>query len=272
MSISIDGVHLKNDLGLDVMIDGTEDELLPEVQSYSVNVPGRHGEYAFKSWMQPRNFSARVLIPPQETRTNTQLVARELSRLFLDDFGNPKQVELIFDFEPDKFYTVKLNSGMAIERIRKAGFADFDLRANDPYAYSTTTNDEVTWGSEVITFENTTYTLGHESISQAGVDVTSPTTIPILVEGYAVKPIFIIEGSADSLTVRANGYEFTLPSFSNATWMIDCDKYTVLKDGDNAFGDVQLREFILRKGTNDVAIDGTNIDVNIRIIFRDRYM
>lgn len=272
MTIKIDGVHLENDLGLRVTIDGTEDELLPEVQEYSVNVPGRHGEYSFKSWMQPRNFSVRVLIPPQDTRISAQLVARELSRMFLNEFGNPKEVELIFDHDPDKFYTVKLSSNMAIERIRKAGFAEFELKAYDPYAYTTFHNDDVVWGSSDIFFSNTTLTYGMEGAGGAGINIHYPTSFNVSVGGFAVKPLITIIGSAESLTIDSNGYTIKLPSFSETVWEIDCDKYTVIKNGVNSFGDVSLRNFVLGVGLNEVKVTGSFIDVNIKITFRDKYL
>lgn len=270
MSVIIDGVDLTKDLGLKVLAD-TSDEMLPDVQNYSVNIPGRHGDYSFKSWMQPRKFSIDLLIPPQASRMDVQVIAREFNRLLLDRFGNPKEVTLSFDFEPDKHYNVKLTSSIDIERKLRMGFFTAEFTAYDPFAYSNVYADEITWGSEEITFEYQ-YLLGHEGIG-GSVKVTSPTTITdVYVEGYAVKPIFEIRGSASSLTVSANGHSFSLPTFSNASWTIDCEKYLVTKNGSNAFGDVVLGEFVLEPGENNVVIGGSGINVDIRIKYRDRFM
>lgn len=267
--IKIDGVHLTNDLGLKVLADST-DEMLPSTQDYTVNIPGRHGDYVFKAYFQPRQFDVSIIIPPQSSRMDVQLIARQISRMFLDQRGNPKDVELIYDYEPDKHYNVRFNGSIEIDRIMRMGAFEFTLTAYDPFAYSNVYSDEITWGSEVITFEYQ-YLLGREGLGGA-VAINAPTTLSVPVDGYAIKPVFEISGSATALTVSTNGKSFALPSFTNASWVIDCEKYTVLKNGANAFGDVELREFLLNTGGNNVAITGTNININMRIKFRDKYM
>lgn len=270
MSVIIDGVDLTEDLGLKVLAD-TSDEMLPDVQNYSVNIPGRHGEYSFNSWMQPRKFSIDLLIPPQASRMDVQVIAREFNRLLLDRFGNPKEVTLSFDFEPYKHYNVKLTSSIDIDRRVRMGFFTAEFTAYDPFAYSNVYADEIAWGSEEITFEYQ-YLLGHEGIG-GSVKVTSPITLEnVYVDGYTVKPVFEISGSASSLTISSSGGSFTLPTFSNATWTIDCEKYLVMKNGANAYGDVVLGKFVLDPGKNTVVIRGSGINVDIRIKFRDKFM
>lgn len=267
--IKIDGVHLVNDLGYKIL-DGTDDELLPNTQSYLVDIPGRHGSYVFKSFFQPRQFYVNVLIPQQATRGDVQVMARKLSRMFLDQLGNPKDVELIYDFEPDKHYVAKLTGAIDIERPLRYGMFEFMLTAYDPFAYSNSYSDEITWGSEDITFEYQ-YLLGREGLG-GKIRVTSPALIKVPVDGYAVRPVIEIEGSAEKLSISSNGRAIALPPFVSSRWLIDCEKYTVLKNGVNSFSDVDLGDFILNTGDNSISIDGLGIDVNLRIKFRDKYM
>lgn len=269
--LSIDGVHLKDDLGLTVHMD-SEEEALPSTQDYSVNVPGRHGDYTFKSWLQPRKINVVIVIPRQESTTDLQVFVREVMRLLVDQFGNPKTVELIYDFEPDKYYSAKYSGSVDYDRVANTGRLELPFTAYDPYAYSNTFNDEVTWGSTDVFFTNTTYTYGNAGTGASGVNVTGPTAIDVSVEGYAVKPIIEVEGSAGSLTLKANGHTIEFPSFSDVIWTIDCDKYLVMKDGNNAFGEVRLRDFLLNEGLNEIDVTGTNINVNIKIKFRDKFL
>lgn len=267
-SVRIDGVRLA-DIGVHLLAD-SEEPVLPEVRTNTVTIPGRHGAYDFGSYFEPRPLTLSCGINNQASLYHVQALVRKFSELFLDEFGRPKEVTVEYDYERGKQYNAKLASSVPIERIVRAGRFQVPLIAYDPYAYSTFTSDEVTWGNEEITFEFS-YLLGHEGTGGA-VRVTSPTTQDIYVDGYAVKPIFEISGKASRLTVTANGYTFELPTFSNETWTIDCERYTVLRNGKNAYDDVMLGEFVLTPGMNRVSFGGSGLDVNIRIKFRDKYM
>lgn len=267
-SVRIDGVRLA-DIGVHLLADSQE-PMLPDVRSHTVTIPGRHGAYDFGAYFEPRPLTLSCGFNHQASFDHVQTLIRNLSAIFLDAYGRPREVSVEYDYERGKYYKAKLASGVDINRIVRAGLFSVPLVAYDPYAYSTFSSDEVTWGNEEITFEYS-YLLGHEGTG-GSVRITSPTTQNIYVDGYAVKPIFEISGRATRLTIATNGYSFELPTFNNETWTIDCDKYTVLRNGKNAFGDMSLGEFILHPGSNVVSFGGSGMDVNVRIKFRDKYM
>ena len=267
-SVLIDGVRLA-DLGVHLLAD-SEEPILPNVRTQSVVIPGRHGAYDFGSYFEPRLLTLSCGINNQASLYHVQALVRKFSEMFLDQYGRPKEVTVEYEYDLGKQYTAKLASEVPINRIVRAGLFQVPLIAYDPYAYSTFTSDEVTWGSEVITFEYS-YLLGHDGTG-GSVQVTSPTSQKVYVDGYAIKPVFEISGSASKLTVSSNGYTFELPSFTNETWTIDCERYIVLRNGDNAFGDVVLGEFVLTPGDNTVTFGGSGLDVDVRIKFRDKYM
>ena len=229
-----------------------------------------HGAHNFGSFIEPRQLTASIGIPNQATISDVQVIVRKIASMLLDQYGKPKEVTLKYDYEPDKHYKAKFSGSININRILDSGIFPIPFTAYDPYAYSNVFSDEITWGSEVITFESN-YLLGHEGTAGM-VDITSPQTINVTVAGYALKPIFEISGSADSLIVTNDGQSFSLPSFSNTDWVIDCERYTVTKNGVNAFGETGLREFWLHEGNNAVQISGSNINISIRIKFRDKWM
>lgn len=267
-SVRIDGVRLA-DIGVHLLAD-SEEPVLPEVRTHSVTIPGRHGAYDFGAYFEPRPLTLSCGFNQQASFDHVQTLIRNLSAIFLDAYGRPKEVTVEYDYERGKQYNAKLASSVPIERIVRAGRFQVPLVAYDPYAYSTFSSDEVTWGNEVITFEYS-YLLGHEGTG-GSVRITAPTAQDIYVDGYAVKPVFEISGRATRLTVSANGYSFELPAFTNETWTIDCERYSVLRNGKNAYGDVTLGEFVLQPGSNVVAFGGSGIDVDVRIKFRDKYM
>lgn len=241
----------------------------PSITNKTIKIPGRAGQYHFGNEVGARPFNHPVAIL-QDNPTLTQNRIRKFTELLFDEYGQTKEIKLQYSYEADKHYTVVFDGSIDPNRIHE--YAEFRLPfiANDPYAYSEIFADEIQWGSKTLTFESN-YLLGHEG-TDGLVEVTSPTTLNVFVDGYAVKPIIEINGSSDSLTVSNNGQSFSMESFTNASWIIDCDKYTVLKNGEGSFGEVKLRDFWLNKGANNVEINGTNINISIRIKFRDRYM
>lgn len=133
--LSIDGVHIENDLGLYLLQDSDE-TALPQVRENSVTIPGRHGAYSFDSYLEPRQFFEYILIPTQATLNDVQKIVRKVSTLLLDQYGKPKEVKLVFDYEPDKFYKAKFSGFISINRIAKAGIFPIPFKAYDPFAYS----------------------------------------------------------------------------------------------------------------------------------------
>lgn len=268
MSIIIDDTDLIN-VNVRAKLE-SDIPMTPETRDKTIEVPGRHGAYDLGAYYGalPINLECSIL---GKSMSDVQYSARELKRLLLDQYGKPKTVKVIIpEIDSDKFYNARLQGGVSIDRLAAKGDFSLPMTAHDPHAYSTVHADDITWGNEVLTFESF-YLLGHEG-SAGMVDITAPTTKTISVSGYALRPIIEISGSADELTVTNNGQSFSLPSFSNADWEIDCERYTVKKDGQSAFGEVGLREFWLYPGDNDVQIDGNNIDISMRIRFRDKWM
>lgn len=267
-SVSINGVRLA-DFGVHLLAD-SEEPALPQTRDKTLVIPGRHGEYNFGSYFGARELNLSCGFNNQATLADAQRLIRELNTMLLDEYGRPKEVELVYDYEPDKFYKAQLSGAVPINRISRAGTFVLPMKASDPFAYSRVYADEIVWGSDVITFEYH-YLLGRKGIGGA-VSINAPTTFDITAEAYNVKPVFEIEGSASRLTISANGNSFTLSSFTNETWTIDCERYAVLRNGVNAFGEVNIGEFILKPGENRVDIGGIGINVRMRIKYRDKHM
>lgn len=265
--ITLDGIKL-SEYGLFVQF-GHQNPLTPNIENLSLAIPGRDGLYSFGTEIREKSFSIpMILIEANKAEQQHKL------RMFVSDcfdiYGKPKLMKMIFDYEPDKYYMVKCDKQIIPERILSTGSIELSLIAYYPYALSTVYSDEILWGSEAITFMSG-YLLGHTG-SDGLKTISAPTTLNIHVDGLVVKPVIEITGSATSLILSVNGYTITLTAFTSASLVIDCDKYTVLKNGINAFGLVSLREFILLPGGNSVSVTGTGINVSIQIKSRDKYI
>ncbi|ALX50471.1 distal tail protein Dit [Lentibacillus amyloliquefaciens] len=241
----------------------------PETSETTIDIPGQIGALPVKSTTGVRTFSLPLGVIPQENKYQLQRKIRAFTNVLFNEFGRTKKVKLQFGYEPDKFYMVKLNSTISPERLVKLGMFDLSFVAHDSRAYSNAKNTEITWGSKIITFEYD-YLLGHKT--HTDVDITNPQTLIYTVQGLAIKPTIEISGSADSLSINTSNYAINLPSFYSEHWVIDCQKYIVSRNGSNAFNDVKLREFQLMPGENPIEITGSNIDVSMRLTYRDKWM
>jgi predicted phage tail component-like protein len=264
--ITLDGYSLRS-FGL--CCEKQNHPLTPNFKSKTLSIPGKVGLYDFGAEMQEREISFNIGAIDKD-KTALQYKLRQFVAFLHDAYGKPRSIRLTFDYEPDKYYVVKISNRIEPDRVSRTGKFTLQFTAYDPYAYSSVYADEILWGSNIITFISS-YLLGHSG-SDGLKTINAPTTLNIHVDGLAIKPVIEITGSATSLVISANGYTIVLPAFASASWVIDCNNYTVLKNGANAFGLVSLREFILLPGNNDVSVTGTGINVSTRIKSRDKYI
>lgn len=263
----IDG-ELLQDGGITALLS-TDEPATPSLRNMSVSVPGRHGAYDFGGYLGERVFKLDVVFPRQ-SYSDLKRQIRAFNRRFFDVYGRPKTVSLRFGDEVDKYYNVRLTSAIPIDRSAERGYASIQLTAYDPYAYSTVNANDVTWGSEVVTFE-WSYLLGMGGTA-GGERITRAQTIPIYVDGESLRPVIEINGRANGLTISANGQSFKLPNFTATKWTIDGDRYVVLRNGVEDLG-AMTGDFIeLLHGDNDVEISGSALDFDLTIKYRDRYV
>lgn len=266
MSVKIDDVNL-NDIGIRAKLSSSI-PLSPETRSKIITIPNTHGAYDMGAEFEPLPLDLECDVQGRNL-SETQMSARVLKGILLDGYGRPRTVKVSFDFEPDKWYLARLEGMIPTERMAKKTDFTLPLTAYDPHAYSNALNTEITWGSEEITFEYD-YLLGHKTYTD--LNITEAQALMYTVQGLALKPIIEISGSADSLSISTGDYAINLPGFAFEYWVIDCERYTVSRNGENAFNDVKLREFILMPGDNPIEITGENINITMRITFRDKWM
>lgn len=268
MSLTIDGKRL-NELSL-ALLPGFQHPAAPPIRDYTVSVPGRPGAYYFGSDIDPLEFNLPLIIKPQEDRFSLTTAIRKMVSVFINPYGKPKEVKLIYDYEPDKYYLVRYSGSMPIDRYFRMGKFELPLIAYDPHAYSVLqSTDEIRWEDMVpwmsdipINFKQTSYT------------VTTPQTLTV--ENYGqkvVRPVIEINGSANNLTLTLKGERFSLGSFTNSSFLIDAGRYAVIKNGQNFLFQLQgnLEKLELMPGANAIPIAGSNLNINVAFKYRAKY-
>ena len=266
--VTLDDIYTFKDFGL-IPLQGYKHPIISEISNKTIKIPGVPGEYYFGTEIGTKSFSIPLGIIERDKNIVQQKLNKLVSFLF-DQYGKPRLIKMVFDYEPDVYYMVRVNSNVTPDRMMIATKFSLPFVAYDPYKYSVALADEITWGSETITFEYD-YLMGHEGTTGLA-HLTKPQTLLATVDGLAVRPVIEIFGSASGLSLFTGNYTIKFPNFSNTTWVIDCDKYTVLKNGSNAFNEVSLRDFVLTPGTNFIDMIASTISITIQIKFRDKYI
>ena len=131
--ILLDG-HTEKSFGL-IPLRTHRHPIIPDIQRKTIKIPGMIGIHDTKFELNEKYFEFEFAVKEQD-ETMVQAKLNEFVAFLCDDVGHPRDIELIFDYEPDKYYTVKLNNSIDPERIR--GFSRFSVSfvASDPHKYS----------------------------------------------------------------------------------------------------------------------------------------
>jgi predicted phage tail component-like protein len=269
MSLTIDGKRL-NEFKL-ALLPGFQHPAAPPIRDYTVSIPGRPGAYYFGSDIDPMPFNLPLLVKPQENRFELAAAIRKMVAAFIDPFGRPKEVKLIYDYEPDKYYLARYSGSMPIERYLSMGKFELPMIAYDPHAYSIVESDkDILWEDEIPFMSDIAFDFGANSYT-----VTSPQTLNIGNQGsLVVRPIIEITGNAATLTLTINGESFSFGSFTNSTFLIDAERYAAIKNGQNFLFQLKgnLEKIELMPGANAIQIGGSNLNINIAFKYRAKYI
>ncbi|MED3026141.1 MULTISPECIES: distal tail protein Dit [Bacillus cereus group] len=268
MSLTIDGKSL-NQLGL-ALLPGFQHPAAPPIRDYTVSIPGRPGAYYFGSDIDPLEFNLPLIIKPQEDRYRLSAAIRKMVAAFIDPHGKPRKVKLIYDYEPDKYYLAQYSGSLPIDRYFRMGKFELPLIAYDPHAYSILqSTDEIRWQDMVpwmsdipINFKKASYT------------VTNPQLLTVKNYGQkVVRPVIEVKGSANDLTFTLKGERVSLGSFTNSSFLIDAERYAVIKNGQNFLFQMQgnLEKLELAPGANVITIGGSSLNINIVFKYRAKY-
>lgn len=269
MSLTIDGKSL-NQLGL-ALLPGFQHPAAPPIRDYTVSIPGRPGAYYFGSDIDPLEFNLPLIIKPQEDRYELAAAIRRMVAAFMDPYGKPKEIKLIYDYEPDKYYLARYSGSMPIDRYFRMGKFELPLIAYNPHAYSIVeSTDDILWGDDIPWLSD--FPLG---MGDSQYNVTTPQIIDIDNFGsLVVRPVIEIIGSATNLTLTIKGESFSFGTFTNSTLLIDAERYAAIKNGQNFLfqmtGNMERLEFM--PGTNAVNINGSNLNINVSFKYRAKYM
>ncbi|HFR4182769.1 TPA: distal tail protein Dit [Bacillus cereus] len=269
MSLTIDGKHI-SELNLQLLRDH-QNPAAPSTRDNVMTIPGMHGAYDFGASLGVREFNLPVHLKLKDEYETLSSAIRKVMAVFIDPYGKPKTVKLIFDYEPDKYYMVRYSGNIPINRLFSMGKFELPLTAYDPHAYSVVASTEdVYWGDDIPFMSDIPFGIGDSSYA-----ITTPQTINIDNFGSQVlRPIIEISGTATSLTLIVKGESFSLGTFTNSSFLIDAERYAAMKNGQNFLFQLQgnLEKLEFMPGANSIQIGGSNLNINIAFKYRAKYI
>jgi phage-related protein len=228
-----------------------------EMRSKVMVIPGMPGQWDFGSELGPKPFRFPLGFVEYDLYEKQRKLNEFVAFLF-DVYGKPREMKLSFDYEPDKYYLVKVSGGFTPRRIRGAAFFDLPLIANKPQKRFIVPSDEITMNSDIPVLSDILWDTGFSNQV-----ITAPGTFEIINNGSIVILFsFSLVGSGDNVSLSANSKTMTLGSFSNKTIEVS-DNYVVKVDG---VSDLTISNGVfleLLPGVNELIVSGNNLNLTI---------
>lgn len=264
--LTMDDQYRLEDFGLICEV-GHENPMTPNIERKTLAIPGKVGLWDFGTEIKEKNFNYPIGLIEMDRMELQQKLNQFVDFLF-DPFGQPRTIKIVFDYEPDKFYMVKCRETISPERIINAGRFNLPFVADYPYKQFIVPSDEITWDSDVPIVSDITWLFGDNDF-----EIKDPQTIEVRNEGsLVVRPKVLINGSASSLTLTLNGESFSFGSISQPI-EIDSAFYVVKVNGTEKLTAMtgNLEKIFLMPGTNQIVINGSNLNLQITFEFNNQY-
>ncbi len=207
-----------------------EDPITPIFEHKLMHIPGRPGAWDFGSEIKERPFSFNLRIH-ERFHDNMQQAFNELVAFLFDEFGKPREVKVVREYEPDKFITAKVMEAMIPERLTDEGELLLPFVAVDPYKYASANEyDE-------------SYQYDKEYLYDIGLMYDNPESFKWEYERHysginnysSLVADFVIEiqgtVSNGSITNLENNQKLTLPNISNGRLLIDGKRFAIIRNG-----------------------------------------
>ena len=264
-----DGVTWKtlSDLGL-ILQPGHEHPFIPDVINSSVMIGGADGAIDFGGRLGPRPLNLPLCFPYETTVGQMQKRGRELTVYLSDGRGRPLTLWMRFEYEFDKYYSVRYNGAVIPSRRFEVSEFVLPMIAHDPFAYQTNLSTAITWDSDVL-MDNEYLTFD----DKFSFILSAPATLEVNNFGRVDEwPIIQIVGSFTTLSITVGTRTLVYnEALASGTLMIDCKKMTAKLGVTNKNNKVSGNWIQLLRGLNSMIIAGTGINCTVSFAFRAKY-
>lgn len=266
--ILLDGKNIA-EFGFEVE-PGHEDPITPVFEHKTIHIPGRVGMWDFGSEIKERPFSFNLKIH-ERFHDRIQQAYNELVAFLFDEYGKPREIKIIREYEPDKFMMAKVLQQLMPERLTDEGMLVLPFVAYDPYKYATANEYDSKNGvfyGQVIKGD---YYDNPESFNwiyprhYSGINNYSSLNTDFIIEitGTVTNP---------SVTNLNTQQKLTLPSIANGKLIIDGKNFVVIKDNQDILEGSNYNFFDITPGEVRLLFEGVNPNAKVTYKWVHKFM
>ncbi len=258
-----DSVRLE-DFGYRALLDHYH-EAIPNVRRKTTAIPGMPGRWDFGSELESKPFE----IPIQalsDSSLSLQQKQNELVAFLMDEYGRPRNIKFVFDYEPDKFYTVKIDGAVApVLRAHILSNKTLPFIAHDPFKYASA--NEYDPDEDYKYDEDYSYDVGlmydnpksfewKYERHYSGINNYSPLVTDFIIE---------IQGTVKngSITNLNNNEKLTLPNINNGKLIIDGKRFAIIRNGEAILEGSNYNFFHIQPGEVGFLFEGDNPNATV---------
>ena len=264
--LTLDGKRL-SEFGL-IPLQGHEHAMMPEIQRKTLNIPGRPGAWDFGVEIGERPFNIPIATIEHD-RIKKQRKLTSFVAFLLDPYGQPREMKLVFDYEPDKHYMVKVSQMINPNRLVHAADFILPLVANDPYKYASA--NEYDPKTDVMYGE-----VGQDDYyhNPQSFDWLYPKHYSAInnYSSYVTEFEAVIEGTVTNpkITNLVDNKTLTLPSISNGR--LEIQPAEVIKNGTTILSGSNYNFFHVQPGEVGFLFEGDNPNANVTYRWKHKFM
>ena len=251
--ITLDGINPKKQWGLIPKL-GHSHPLTADIQENTMDIPGMDGSWDFGSELKTKPFS----IPFGKIEFDKYTMQRKLKEfaVFLcDPYGKPRELTLVYDYEPDKYYLVKLNKMIEPDRMLILSEFEVSFVANKPHAKFIVPSNQISWNSDIPFMNDILWSMGETEFQ-----IIYPKTVTLVYSGTkAIRAGFNLQGTGTNVKVSANGKTMSFGNMNDTTYEVDGETYSIKKNGKDSLITTTFIE--LFHGENQVSISGSELNL-----------
>lgn len=240
----------------------------PEIEEKAISIPGRPGRISFGTEIGVRQFKIPLMLIEKSEFERQQRRNNFVAFLF-DAYRQPRTFKLIFDYEPDKFYWVKVGSQLTPEMLYQMDQFELTLIANDPNKYFLIDADEIRMGSHIPV-------RSHVRPAMHSFSITDNQTIKLINDGsLAIRPRISISGTATKLAIGnlQTGQSFSMNNItSDKPVIVEGERYLVTEGGVDTFSKLTGKFLDLLPGENRLPVVGENMNLTISFKYKFQFM
>lgn len=239
-----------------------------DYRALTIGIPGQSQQFYFGSEIEGKppiiiNFKKLIV---EEYEINR--IIDKLNLFLFDEFKQPRELKVIWDYDPFKYVWLRVANGFTIDRSSFMNGFSIPFNQFDDDRYAIEEVNDVKWGSTTIDFR-ADYKLGHEGSGALDLPVAGSTNFLPTLDGYAVQPYIILQGSSSNFTIRTGTSYITHTGF-NGKLEIDTENFIAYLNGTETM--LQRFDDFYLVPNQRVYITGTNMNFNITMHYRWKYI